>query len=348
MKQNNFFQKFDQILSKLKLQTCILSKLLMMLFLIIIMSELSCRNDSDKKQKDPNKKTILVSFAPLYSLGAAIAGDDAVVECLLSDSGPHEHGDSITEEMIETARGADIIFSLGLGLDEAFFNKLKAPANNSKWKLIELGEKIDPKLLLKGICFHEHGDKNKEGLEKDHDHGTDPHLWLSPSRALALAEVMMKEMSELDPTHASNYESRFKTLQDSLKKLEQEGLELLKSKKEKKIVSFHDSLQYFAQTFGLEIAEVIQIDPGVEPSESKLNSIVKKCFEANIRVIAVEPQFPSHTSAKVILDALRKKGINAVFVEIDPLETADRSQLNADLYQRIMRKNFTAIADKLE
>src|SRR5262245_14857600 len=119
---------------------------------------------------------VLVSFAPLYSFAANVAGPDADVKCLLTTTGPHNEGDA-TPQQIELARGCDVFVINGLGLeDEAdgIATKLQKVAANPKWNVLNLGTKIDAGWLREGEHHHEHGTPAEE-----HEHGNDPHVWLS-------------------------------------------------------------------------------------------------------------------------------------------------------------------------
>lgn len=78
-----------------------------------------------------------------------------------------------------------------------------------------------------------------------------------------------------------------------------------------------------------------------------MKQLIELCKKEKIRVIAVEPQYPRSTSAKTMLDELKKHGIDAQFVEIDPLETCDEGLLNADLYETVMRANLDHLAKAL-
>ena len=66
-------------------------------------------------------------------------------------------------------------------------------------------------------------------------------------------------------------------------------------------------------------------------------------------MIAVEPQFPRNTAARVIRDELRaaKPPVEAEFAEVDPLETCEASELSADLYERKMRENLENLTKAL-
>src|SRR6476661_1023055 len=90
-----------------------------------------------------NKPKVLVSFAPLYSFAANVAGPDAEVKCLLTTTGPHNHGDA-TPGQIDLARGCDVFVINGLGLEDesdGIATKLQKVAANSKWNVLNLGTK---------------------------------------------------------------------------------------------------------------------------------------------------------------------------------------------------------------
>lgn len=304
-------------------------------------------NKHENPWGNTQKPKVLVSFAPLHSFAANVAGPDADVKCLLTTSGPHTHGD-VTAQQIELARGCDVFFINGLGLDDeadGIAKRIEKVAANPKWNVVNLGARIDEGWLCEGACNHDHS-KGEE-----HEHGTDPHVWLSVRCAKKMVEGIRDELKRIDPSHADGYEQRASDYLKKLDALEADGKAMLAPKTEKWIVTFHDSLAYFGQTYGLKIATSIQVDPGKEPTNDKLGQIIKTCQKRNARVIAVEPQFSNHTSARVIRDALRglkENPIDAVFVEIDPLETCDERDLGADLYETTMRKNLVELAKVLK
>lgn len=302
-------------------------------------------------QADPwasagSKPKVLVSFAPLYSFVANVAGPDAEVKCLLTTTGPHSHGDA-TPNQIALARGCDVFVINGLGLEDegdGMAVKLEKVAASPKWNVLNLGKKINADWLKEGECHH-HDHKAGE----DHEHGTDPHVWLSIRCAKVMVEGIRDELKRLDPAHAHGYESRAAEYLKKLDRLEEEGKAMLAPKQEKWIVSFHGSLNYFADTYGLKVAGFIEVTPGQEPSEKKMKEIIKKCTnpDAPVRVIAVEPQYPSHNSAAKVRDALRGlpgNPVHAEFAEVDPLETCLEADLSPDLYEKVMKKNLTELA----
>ena len=96
--------------------------------------------DNDPWANSGSKPKVVVSFAPLYCFAANVAGDDAVVKNVMTTTGPHDFDP--TDNDIRLVTKADIMFIVGLGLDERQAEKMKTGSGNSKLKLIELAEKL--------------------------------------------------------------------------------------------------------------------------------------------------------------------------------------------------------------
>jgi ABC-type Zn uptake system ZnuABC Zn-binding protein ZnuA len=298
------------------------------------------------RQNDPwegkSGKHVLVSFTPLYCFAQNVAGDDASVMCVMTSRGPH-HFDSRPSDAL-LVKHADIFFINGLELDEAIAEKLKDGSGNGNLKIVETAESIPEKQLRQS--GDEHGENDHHG--HDHHHGKfDPHVWLGIPEAIVMVEKIRDELKDLDPAHARGYESRAAAYIERLKQLQAEGQALLKDKKDRKIVTFHESLGYFARTFGLEIVDFIEISPGAEPSRKKIGQVIEACKKNAVRLITVEPQYPTNTAASAILTELKSQGIDAEFVEIDPLETARPEDLKPTYYEDRMRANLKQLAEKM-
>jgi ABC-type Zn uptake system ZnuABC Zn-binding protein ZnuA len=285
---------------------------------------------------------VLTSFGPYQCFAQNVAGDDAVVKVVLTTEGAH-HGGDPTPLHLKLAASANLMFFNGLGLDDKIVVKIKSAASNPHLVTVALGDKIDKKCLLEGECHHEHGHEHGE----EHEHGIDMHIWLSPKNAIIAVAAIRDELKKADPAHAAGYDSRAAAYIVKLEQLEKYGKDLLKDKKDLKILTHHDSLQYFARDFGLNIVSNIQTGE-VEPGSKDLNNIVQQATKNKVGVIAVEPQFIRNSAASVIKAELKKAGIDAVFVEVDTLETADESELNVGYYERKMRQNLENLAKALQ
>jgi ABC-type Zn uptake system ZnuABC Zn-binding protein ZnuA len=297
-----------------------------------------CSVGGDPWQDRPGPK-VLAFFPPLYSLAAQVAGDDAQVQSLLTSKGPHDYEPRPADA--QRLRRADLFVVNGLGLDEVLAKRLATSANNPKLKLVEVGESVpEDKLFEAGACSCKH---DHEGADHKHEHGAhDPHVWLGIPEAVHMATAIRDALSEVDPSHADGYAKRTAALTERLHKLQADGRKALAGK-DARMLTHHDALRYFARSFGAEVVDAIEM-PGREPSGQRLAELVKLCTEKKVRLIAVEPQYPSHTGAQTILKELKRNKIDAAFVEIDTLETADPAELTPDFYERKMRSNLDNLA----
>lgn len=299
---------------------------------------LGCGGGENPWPDRPGPK-VVVSFAPVYCWAVNVAGDDAVVKNMMTTTGPHDFNPTDTDARL--VRKADLFFINGLGLDNDLAAAVTKGSGNTRLNVVDLGSRLPADQLLEGQCNHDHA-----GHDHKHDHGTDPHVWLSPDYAVTMTEAIRDELKKADPAHAANYDRRAAEYVGKLRAIKAEGVQKLAGKKDRKLVSFHESLAYFARSFDLTVSGVVQKKPGQEPNTEDLKELVKLCREKQVRLLAVEPQYTANTSAKAILDELRRDGAvpDAALVEIDPLETVTPAALTPAWYEERMRANLDALA----
>jgi ABC-type Zn uptake system ZnuABC Zn-binding protein ZnuA len=300
------------------------------------------------KDAKAGQKKVLTTFAPLYCLTQAVAGDDAYVVCFLSETGPHEADFSPRDAL--KARGADLFIYNGVGLDSVLVERIGA---RQQVKTFDVGDTLPKDMLLEGIDEDEHAhDKAHKHGHGGHDHGDhDPHVWLGPPQAIAMASAIADKLAGIDSEHERAYHDRATKLREQLEKLQEDGKAKFKDKKNRKVLSMHDSFGYFAKAFGLEAVGSIQPMPGGEVSAARLAKLAELCKSKDVRVITYEPQY-SDAQAKVLEDTLKKgHGLDVRLVEFDPIETAPvaKGSINPapDYYLQKMRENIDNIAKAL-
>jgi zinc transport system substrate-binding protein len=287
---------------------------------------------------------VAVSFPALYCFVANVVGDTGTVKTIKTAQGAH--GSEVTAADRELANSVDMLFVNGLGLDDSFAKKLTKDSSNTNVLLVELGEKLPHSALLESDgceCKHD----AKDG-KNDHEHGDhDPHVWLSPDIAKKLVTIVKKELSAKYPNKADTFDKNATAYIAKLEALKEEGKTLLAPirKADRKLVTAHGSMNYFAGCFDVTISGVVQLIPGQEPGSTELKALIALCTKENVRVFAAEPQFGTHGGVKVVTEALVGKGIaKPVVIELDPLETATREELTLDWYEKKMRANLTTLA----
>jgi ABC-type Zn uptake system ZnuABC Zn-binding protein ZnuA len=299
-----------------------------------------CSKATDPWSKIPGGKIkIFTSFPPFFCFAKNVAGDDAKVLCLLSNTGPHGYEPTSYDSL--KARGADLILINGLELD-TFVNRIVNSSGNKKAQRVELAqEAIPPEKLLKMAHGHD-----EPGHDHHHHHGDqDPHAWLGLEHAQLMVHHISKLLQELDPQNQKNYVERGAAYAKKLEELRQYGLKAFAGKKNRKMITMHDSMNYFAKTFQLEIVDTILLQPGVEPTASKTAKLAKMIKEKDVRVITIEPQYPKDLAKKIQAQAAAEKHTLEI-VELDPIETAE-GELTPDYYYTKMRQNIDRLFEKL-
>jgi zinc transport system substrate-binding protein len=302
-----------------------------------------CSSTGDPWAGQTGQVRAVVTIAPLYSLVKAVGGDRVAVKCLCTTTGPHHfQADTRDVSMFKTAH---LFFAVGLSLDDTFADQLHAMSRRRDLPFVKLGGRLPISQLLETEHEHVHADGAK------HVHGKyDPHVWLGIPEMIAMADVVRDELTTTDPPGAEEYKKRAEAFKDRLRTLDKDGKTLLKPKTNKRIVSSHEALGYFARSFGLEIAGTIQPWPGESPTGNHLKELVKLCSDKAkpVAAITIEPQYKGSGAPRVLRDAIKE--VKVPLVEIDPLETADEAELmkkGSTWYEDKMRANLKALADAL-
>jgi len=219
-------------------------------------------------------------------------------------------------------------------------------------ELEERDEKKKDKLLiaLKKVAGekpkHDHDDG--PGHHHDHEGEWDPHIWLGfASTVPPMIDEICEQLTAIDKEHAADYESNAAEFKKELVKLGSDAQKALADKKDRRLITYHDSLSYLARDLKLEIVETIQITPGESPTSDRYKNLINLCKDRKIKYIATERHSPE-TQAKKIKEELKAKDVDVKVFRIDPLETADPKELNADWYKSEMEKNIETLEKELE
>ena len=92
-----------------------------------------------------------------------------------------------------------------------------------------------------------------------------------------------------DPAHAAAYASNAQAYVARLHRLDADIRAKLAGVTNRAIVTYHDAFPYFTRRYGLEIAGVVEQQPGVPPGPKYLSELGKKIRAQKIPAIFVPP-----------------------------------------------------------
>ena len=165
-----------------------------------------------------------------------------------------------------------------------------------------------------------------------------PHIWLSLDNMIIMTMNCSEILSEKNPSSADKYRNNARRYVALIKSLKNKMHLSLDKFKGTKIVTFHEAFPYFAEEFGLQIAAVIEREPGSEPSAKELADTIKLIKNTGIRAVFTEPQYPK-TAAEII----SKETGTKVFV-LDPAVTGSD---NINAFIDIMEQNLSVLEKAL-
>ena len=157
----------------------------------------------------------------------------------------------------------------------------------------------------------EHGDEHDDHHD-GHAHGEhDIHFWLDPEIAKTIVKIVARELSEIDPSNASTYESNSTKAINEIDQLISDTKSKINSNAS--YVVFHDAYQYFEKRFGVEVVGALTVNPEVLPGAKQLSEIREVIEHENINCLFSEPQFNPSIAETIAKDT----GVKAAV--IDPL-----------------------------
>jgi zinc/manganese transport system substrate-binding protein len=266
-------------------------RILFVITSIIVFSFLLGACSSSSTSSDNGKKTIVVTYSILGSIVKDLAGDQANVVVLMPNGAdPHEWEPSAKD--IETLTHADLIVENGLGL-ESGMQKALAMAKDAGVNFFTASDHITIRTVGKG--------EGIPGTEADQAIGAkDPHLWTDPlamkAIVAALADQVKADLGLDVSVQAADLESRLDALNNELTAQVNTLPET-----ERKLVTGHESLGYFAQRYGFKL--IGAIIPGLttesQVSASDLSALAQVIKENQVKAIFTELGTPANVSERI-------------------------------------------------
>jgi zinc transport system substrate-binding protein len=277
---------------------------------------------------------VIASIKPLHSLVSYVM-DGVGTPGILVDGSSSPHTFQLKPSHATMLQEADIVFWIGEDLESFLETPLESIAANSRHiTLMESDEiellKFREKNIFGGHDDHddhgdehdehadEHGDEHDEHADEHDDHHDghahgehDIHFWLDPEIAKTIVKIVTRELSEIDPSNASTYESNSTKAINEIDQLISDTKSKINSNAS--YVVFHDAYQYFEKRFGVEVVGALTVNPEVLPGAKQLSEIREVIEHENINCLFSEPQFNPSIAETIAKDT----GVKAAV--IDPL-----------------------------
>jgi len=275
------------------------------------------------------KKSIVVTYSILGAIVKDLVGDAADVTVSIPNGlDPHEFEPSARD--IEAVNKADLVIENGLGLEEGMTRTLDAARQNGV-NFFTVADHVTVRHVGPG-----------EGIPSaDPDQvvgAPDPHFWTDPltvkSAVSALAPVLLEELGLDVSARAADLEARL----DALNSEVAVTLSVIPLEN-RKLVTGHESMGYFAASYGFKLVGVIvpSLSSQAGVSAADLAALKQAIAENDVTAIFTE----LGTSPAVARTIAEETGVKVIELRTHALP-ADGS------YASFMKDIATTIADALK
>lgn len=285
-----------------------MKKLALILSVVMMLLTMGCTTGNDKGAgKAAGELTVLTSFYPMYvaTINITDGVDGVKVVNMTKPQTGCLHDYQLTPQDMSLMETADIMVVNGGGM-ESFLDKVIK--QHPKLKLVDASKDIP--------------------LLEDN-----PHVWVSVSNEILQAKNIAAQLSELDPSHKAQYEKNCTVYVEKLEKLRADMHKKLDAFAGRKIITFHEAFPYFAKEFNLEIAAVIDREPGTEPTPKELEETIGIIRKSGIKAIFTEPQYSAGAAKTIAAET------GASIFQLDPAVTGEAVPGAKDAYIKVMEQN---------
>ncbi len=281
-----------------------------------------------KQVSADDKIDVVTTFYPVYEFTKAVTGDTADVTMLIK-AGTEPHDFEPSTKNIATISDADVFVYMDDSMETWVDSVEKSIGSDSLTVVKSTGDM----LLMAGTA-----DEDDEDSDDGHTHEYDPHVWLSPKRAITLVENIRDAFVAKYPDKADTFNSNAAAYIGKLNDLDAEYTEALSNAKQTSFVTQHAAFGYLALDYGLTQIPITGVSAESEPSAKRLASLTKYVKKYDIKYI----YFEENASSKVAETLADEAGVKTKV--LNPLESLTNKQIKAgEDYFSVMKENLKAL-----
>ena len=302
----------------------------LMLFLLVVAGCVTNNSNTSSTQTKQGKLKISTTFYPIYDFTKNIVGDEADVSLVIGAGvEPHDYEPS-AKEIAKMSEADALVYDSEYM--ETWIPTVLKTLSDSKVKPISATKDM---VLLPGGEEEEH---DHDHSEEGHSHEYDPHVWLSPERAIKMVQNITKQLVEAFPDRKEVFEKNANAYIEKLTALHNDYTNAFKDAKQKNFVTQHTAFRYLALDYNLNQVGITGISPEAEPSASRLAELTKYVKENDIKVI----YFEENASEKIAKTLADETGVELAV--LNPIESLTKEQMDkGEDYISVMRENLTAL-----
>jgi zinc/manganese transport system substrate-binding protein len=244
------------------------------------------------------KLRVVASIETLADLSRQVGGDRVEVTSL-SRGYQDPHFVDAKPSLVLALNRADALVYVGLDLEIGWLPPLVQQSRNARIQRGQPGN-IDASSSIRAEDIPTVPSEQLRALGDIHPLGN-PHYWIPPRNARAIARLLAERFTALDAGGAATYKAELARFEGRLAVKEKEWEAAAAPLKGTRIVTFHKSWSYVAHWLGLEEIGYIEPKPGIPPTANHTAQLVELMKKTGARLVVVESFYPS-SMARFVAD----------------------------------------------
>lgn len=229
-------------------------------------------------------KVNVFACSPEWAALAEEVGGDLVEVKSATNARQDVHHIRAKPSLLAAMRKADLVFCTGASLEVGWLPILikKAGGPNVQPETIGwlMASDYVQKLEVMSNVDRSMGHIHPEG---------NPHIQLDPHNIAIVADVLAERLMLLDDTNAAAYQENVKAFQDRWAGFIKQWEEDAASLKGRKVVVYHNAWAYLVEWLGLDVVATLEPKPGIPPTASHLETVLKQVQGQDVQAILVAP-----------------------------------------------------------
>lgn len=254
------------------------------------------------------KLNVVTTTTDLAAIVKEVGGDEVGVESIAKGTQDPHFIEAKPSYMVKV-HNADLLVSVGLELETGWLPSIVQGARNSKVAAgsngyFEVGPLANVIEVPTGKISRAEGDVHPDG---------NPHVTLSPKNVGILAVKVADKLSALDSAHAKDFKSRAEKLRTRVDTKFKEWKARIEKTGVKTVITYHKTLNYFLNDFGIANPINLEPKPGIPPTSKHILDVLNTVKTKNIKLILVENFFDSNVADRIKQD---NKGVTVASVPV--------------------------------
>jgi manganese/iron transport system substrate-binding protein len=299
------------------------------LALLSILAGCSSREQTATTKGSDDRPLVVATSSVICDLTKQIAKETIDLQCLIA-AGEDPHVYQAKPDDRKAIDSAKLIFYAGYNFDPNAIKLIKASSNTAD--KIAVHEVAVPKPSIE--------ESKREG-EKE----PDPHIWHNAQNGLAMVKVIADALTKLEPDEAKLYRDNAVKITAELNSIDgwiKTEIATIPAN-QRKLVTTHDALGYFASAYGLKVEGALQgLSTEEAATAARVGELVKEVKQANVPTIFAERTINPQLITAVAKEANVKLSDRELYAD-----GLGETGSEGDSYQKMLISNTETIVEGL-